>query len=94
MRISGGKKQQSIGGMETIVGTCIFSFSLPLLFLISFEVVVFLVFSVPYYPHLSCPGLVLFFLQSVFVSLLLPSAARMGDNRRTQVCFFTQFLGV
>lgn len=54
--------------METIVGTCIFSFSLPLLFLISFEVVVFLVFSVPYYPHLSCPGLVLFF-YSLFLFL-------------------------
>lgn len=26
-----------------------------------------------------------------FLFSLLPSAARMGDNRRTQVCFFTRF---
>jgi len=52
---------------------------------------VFLV-SIPYYPHLSCPGLVSS-LQFVFFSFL-PSAARTGDNRRTQVCPFTQFPGV
>lgn len=90
MDIAWGENSK-LGGMEITVGTCIFFFFFSIFTVSSFELVDFLVAgSLLSLFELSWFGIV-FFLQFVFLFSLLPSAARTGDNRRTQVCFLLAY---